>query len=242
MIDKRIGEVYINMLPFWKRWFVKTIRFFGGTGGFSNEYFEDFLNTCIGDIEKNNIKKVVVDLRWNTGGSMTLGNILLYALGVDKYKSYSSEIKKSVLFNMQMEAMGINTNQFNDKDTTKGFSYTKSTESEETIKKRYNGDVYFIISEWTFSSAVQLATIVKDNHLFKVVGEPTSERPSHLGEVLFLKLPNTNLICSLSCKQFHRPDKSKDNEDTLYPDVTINLTYNDIIHGVDRAYEWIAKQ
>ena len=45
-------------------------------------------------------------------------------------------------------------------------------EGAEKIIKRYKGDVYFIISERTFSSAVQLATIVKDNHLFKVIGEP----------------------------------------------------------------------
>ena len=78
--------------------------------------------------------------------------------------------------------------------------------------------------------------------MFKIVGEPISEKPSHFGEVLFLKLPNTNKICSLSCKLFHRPDESKDNDETLYPDVTIYKTYDDIINGIDRAYKWIAAQ
>lgn len=216
--------------------------FFGGSGGIPNENFEDFLNTCIDDLTKNNIEKVIVDLRWNTGGSTTLGDILLYAFGIDKFKSYSSEIKESELYKLQMEAAGLSDNNIEDEDTTDEFYYTKLTEGTESIKQRFKGDVYFITSEWTFSSAVQLATIVKDNHLFKIVGEPISEKPSHFGEVLFLKLPNTNKVCSLSCKLFHRPDKSKDNEETLYPDITIYKTYSDIINGIDSAYEWIAAQ
>jgi len=242
MVDKKVGEMYIELLPFLKRWFIKTIRFFGASGGFSDVYFEDFLNSCLEEIEKNNIKKVVVDLRWNTGGSMTLGSNLLYAFGVDKYKSYSSEINRSELFNLQMEDMGIDVNEFNNEDTSDGFYYTKAIEETKNINKRFKGDVYFITSEWTFSSAVQLATIVKDNGLFKVVGEPTSGRPTHFGEVLFLKLPNTSIVCSLSSKLFHRPDNLQDNKETLYPDVTVYKTYNDIINGIDRVYEWIAIQ
>lgn len=244
MLDKRVGEMYVELLPWWKRWITKTIMFFGGSGGIPNVNFEDFLNTCIDDITKNNVKKVIVDLRWNTGGSATLGEILLYAFGIDKHKGYSSEINESELYKLQMEALGLSneTENVNNVDTSDGFYYTKLTEGTEIIKQRFKGDVYFITSEWTFSSAVQLATIVKDNHLFKIVGEPISQKPSHFGEVLFLKLPNTNKICSLSSKLFHRPDKSKDNEETLYPDVTIYKTYDDIINGIDRAYNWIVAQ
>jgi len=57
MVDRRVGEMYLDLIPFWHRWFVKTIRFFGGSGGFSKIYFEDFLNSCLEEIEKNNIKK-----------------------------------------------------------------------------------------------------------------------------------------------------------------------------------------
>ncbi len=242
MIDKRVGEMYLNMQPFWLRWLKKTIRFFGGSAGYSRENFEEFLNPCIEDIEKNNIKKVIVDLRWNTGGSMSLGDILLYAFGVDKYKSYTSEINESELYKLQMKTLGIEKVMSDDNDTTDGFRYTRLAEGAENIKRRFHGEVYFITSEWTFSAAVQLATIVEDNHLFKVVGEPISERPSHFGEVLFLKLPNTKVICSISSKLFHRPDQSKDNDETLYPDVTIYKTYDSIKEGRDPVYNWIVRQ
>ena len=124
MIDKRIAEKHIDLLPFWKRLSVKTIRFFGGGGGFPDEYFEDLLNRCLDDIEKNHIRKIAVDLRWNNGGSMTLGNFCFMHLACDKYNGYSSEIKKSELYNMQMETMDIDINKFNNADTTNGFSYT----------------------------------------------------------------------------------------------------------------------
>lgn len=242
MIDRRIGEMYLELLPWWKRWLAKTIRFFGGSAGIPDMYFEEFLNTCIADISKNNIEKVIVDLRYNTGGSATLGNLLLYAFGVDNLKGFSSERKKSVLYKMQMQAMGIDHDFDENEEVSDSLFHTASTEGADKIEKRFKGDVYFITSEWTFSSAVQLATLVKDNHLFKVIGEPVSEKPSHFGEALFLRLPNTDLVCSISCKQFHRPDKSKDNEETLYPDVVIYKTYSDIINGIDRVYEWISVQ
>lgn len=242
MIDRRIGDKYLDALPFWKRWLAKTVRFFGVNIGLPKTCFDDFLNSCISDMEKNGIKKVVVDLRWNTGGNSSLGDLLLYALGVDKYKSFSSEIKYSELYKLQMGAYGVDTTKPVIKDTTEEIFYTKWAYGADNIKSRFKGDAYFITSEWTFSSAVMLAIIVKDNKLFKVVGEPISERPSHFGEVLCLKLPNTKLNCSLSCKLFHRPDKSKDNEETMYPDKIIYKTYDDIINGIDRVYEWVAMQ
>lgn len=241
MVDRRVGEMYLDLIPFWHRWFVKTIRFFGGSGGFSKIYFEDFLNSCLEEIEKNNIKKVIVDLRWNTGGSFILGNQLLYALNVDKYEGFSSDINVSELYKLQNGAIDNNLTPVVD-NSADDASSPKLTVGVEKIKRIFSGDVYFITSEWTFSSAVMLATIVKDNNLFKIVGEPISERPSHFGEVLFLKLPNTNIVCSLSSKLFHRPNKLKDNEETLYPDVTIYKTYDDIKNGRDAVYEWIVKQ
>lgn len=243
MVDRRIGEMYLDMLPFWQRWGINTWRFFGGSGGFPEVYFDEFLNTCIEDIEKNNIKKVIIDLRWNYGGNFIPGNILLYAFGVDKYKGFSFDINVSELSKLQRGNLESVKNTTDVKDSSNNYYYyTNSTKWTENIKKRFNGDVYFITSEWTFSSAVLLATIVKDNHLFKVVGEPIRERPSHFGDVLFLKLPNTKNICTLSYKLFHRPDKSKDNDETLYPDVTIYKTYDDIKNGSDPVYEWIVKQ
>jgi|GEM_PF-5062052 len=241
MKDKRIGEMYLNLQPLWLRWIKKTIRFFGGSAGFSKIYFEDFMNDCIADIKKNKIKKIIVDLRWDAGGSMSLGDILLYALGVDKYKSYSSEINDSELYKLQMKTLDIKNNIAVDSNSYDGIRYTKNTLGTEKIKSRFHGEVYFITSEWTFSAAVQLATIVKDNHLFKVIGEPVSERPSHFGEVLFLKLPNTKAICGISSKLFHRPDRSRDNEETLYPDITIYKTYKSIKDGIDPVYNWIVR-
>ncbi|MCK9209942.1 MAG: S41 family peptidase [Ignavibacteriaceae bacterium] len=242
MVDRRIGEMYLDMLPFWQRWGIKTWGFFGGSDGIPEVYFDEFLNTCIEDIEKNNIKKVIIDLRWNYGGNFIPGNILLYALGVDKYKGFSADINVSELSKLQRGNLESVKNTTDANDPSNNYYYTNSTKWTENIKKRFNGDVYFITSEWTFSSAVLLATIVKDNHLFKVVGEPIRERPSHFGDVLFLKLPNSKNICTLSYKLFHRPDKSKDNDETLYPDVTIYKTYDDIKNGIDRVYEWIAAQ
>ena len=241
MIDKRAGERMLGLVSFWKRLFVNILRFFGANVGIPDQNFEDFLNPCLKDIKEDNVKKVIVDLRWNSGGSSDLGELLLYALGIDKYKSYTSDINESELYKLQMHTLGLDKKISTETDTSDSYRHTKYATGVDKIKNRFHGNVYFIISEWTFSSAVILATVVKDNHFFTIVGEPISERPSHFGEVLFLKLPNTGDVCRLSCKLFHRPDKTKDTEETLYPDITIYKTYENIIRGIDGAYNWIVQ-
>ncbi|MFH0733348.1 MAG: S41 family peptidase [bacterium] len=240
-VDKRIGEMYINMLPWYKRWLAKTYSFFGGNIGIPDDYFEDFVNECVTNMKANNITKVLIDLRNNSGGSSYLGDLLFYAFGVDKYKSFSADIKYSELLKMQMEAAGREYKPTTNNDTiTDNFAYTKNAEGVEKITQRINADVYVAVGEWTFSSAVMFATTAADNKIFKVIGEPISERPSHFGEVLFMKLPNTKRVCTLSCKQFHRPDTTKDNDETLYPDVKIYKTYQSITTGVDPVYDYVA--
>ncbi len=99
--------------------------------------------------------------------------------------------------------------------------------------------MYFLVGEGTYSSAIILASLVEDNNLFTTVGQPTRGRPSHYGETLVLKLPNSGIVCRISCKKFFRPDTSKDSENALYPDVIIWPSFEDYKHGRDPVFEWV---
>ncbi|MGE5352955.1 MAG: S41 family peptidase [Acidobacteriota bacterium] len=239
--DKEIVNYYLQRRPWWQRYLAKTARFFGLLPKGCNDYFHEFLNDMIEDMESNAVKTLVVDLRNNGGGNSMLGNELLYALGVDKYKSIGSSLKVSRLYKMQYPEAKVDAagKSGTSADTAVAYSYL---DYSEKIPKRFKGKVYYIIGEWTFSSAILHAATVEDNKFFPVIGEATMERPSHFGDLLFLRLPNTKSVCRISSKQFHRPDKTKDGDDTLYPDVPVYKTYRSIIDGTDPAYEWIIKQ
>ena len=77
------------------------------------------------------------------------------------------------------------------------------------------------------------------NKLFTVVGEATSQMPSHCGDLLFLRLPNSKILCTISYKHFHRPDRSKDTDEALYPGILVCKTFNSLVQGTDLAYDWI---
>jgi uncharacterized protein YbaP (TraB family) len=88
----------------------------------------------------------------------------------------------------------------------------------------------------TFSSAGMLLTNARDHHVGTIIGANSTFSPSHYGEVLPFRLPNTNLLGSISCKYFARPDAATADEPFLRPDVEINLD------DKDAAWRYIVEQ
>ena len=89
------------------------------------------------------------------------------------------------------------------------------------------------------SAAQVLATTLKDNGLAVIVGTPVGNKPSCQTGASLFKLPNTKLIISLSYLYMERPDTSRNNENTLYPDVLIEKTLPAMRNGHDEPFEWI---
>jgi len=82
---------------------------------------------------------------------------------------------------------------------------------------------------------------MSDNRLCTTVGQPTGGRPSSFGDIVFFSLPNTKNIISVSWRYFERPDKSKNSDVTLYPDVEIYPTIGDVLEGNDPVFDWIVE-
>ncbi len=72
--------------------------------------------------------------------------------------------------------------------------------------KQFEGQVVFVMGKRTFSSAGMLFTMTRDNYIGTIIGTTSTFRPSHYGEVLPYRLPNTGVLGSISCKFFARPD------------------------------------
>lgn len=64
-------------------------------------------------------------------------------------------------------------------------------------------------------------TLIRDNNLGKVIGEPSGNKPSAYGDLLLFQLPNSKLPLTLTYKYFSRPDISKDLEEAIMPDYPI---------------------
>lgn len=201
--------------------------------------FSDFIDKMNADLKQHHIQKLVVDMRYNGGGNSMLGDQLLQYLGVDtdgisKYKTFVR--KSDFLFKCMPD--------FYDCRKGKPGELIPMEDCEHLsflpkIKNRFEGKVIFIQGQNTFSSANYLLTTIKDNHLFPIIGTPTSQKPTCFGDVLPVELPFTGTKGYISHSFFERPDVSRNEQDCLYPDFHIPVSMNERLKGIDKCWEWI---
>ena len=94
----------------------------------------------------------------------------------------------------------------------------------------YEGQVVFVMGPKTYSSAGILMTYARDNHIGTIIGTNSIFSPSHYGEILPYRLPNTDILGTISCKFFERPDSASVDETFLKPDYEVDLR--------DKAAAW----
>lgn len=151
--------------------------------------FSDFIDKMDADINQHHIRKLVVDMRYNGGGNSMLGDQLLQYLGVDTgtISRYKTLVRKSdFLFKCMPDFYDCSKCKSEELITMGDF---ENLHSLPKIKNRFEGKVIFIQGQNTFSSANYLLTTVKDNHLFPIIGTPTSQKPTCFGDVLPVELP-----------------------------------------------------
>lgn len=98
----------------------------------------------------------------------------------------------------------------------------------------FDGEVYFLTSNKSFSCSVYALTILKDNKIVKTIGEPTGQKPAFNfhGEGSDGKLPNTGWSFMMTSSLNTRPMDIQEDH-SLYPDIVVNTTSYDILHSLD---------
>jgi len=140
----------------------------------------------------------------------------------------SNESVEKIIFDMRYNGGG---------NSSQGTAFIEKLaqflEANPTIK------TYVVLGRATFSSAIINAMDFKrlTNAIF--VGEETSGKPNHFGEVRNFQLPTSQLTVNYSTKYFKY---TVENVNTITPDVTIELSFSDFMKGIDPVYEWIKKQ
>lgn len=102
---------------------------------------------------------------------------------------------------------------------------------------KFSGKVFLLIGPGTYSAASDFATTMQDNHLATLVGQPISQQPTSFGDNLYFQLPHTKIGGTVSHRMFYRPDATKDDEPTLYPDIEVWTTIEDLLNGRDPVFD-----
>lgn len=189
--------------------------------------WDAMLDNMFAEMKSKGIKRLIVDAQYNNGGSSMLCDELLIRLcPFEKLQLLSTSLRFSRLMAEYNPRIAIAKQSWEaDGHIEELYPMPSGNVGPDFVQPEvFDGETIFVQSERTYSSAGILMTLVRDNHLGIIVGTNSTFSPSHYGEVLPYRLPNTNVIGTISCKFFARPDKEHIDDKTLAPDVAIDLT------------------
>ena len=218
--------------------------------------FDEFTRDMMAEIKEKGIKTLVVDLQYNSGGNSQLGDVLLSWLYPHQdTKRYGVDVRVSELLctfypNYRQYTVDGNPLEMGCLYDYMGFDHSKDYQTDYNApqdparhifnydrEQIFGGNVVFIQSKDSFSSATLLLTLARDNGIGIIIGTPSGGKPCHYGDVLYAQLPNTNTMATVSHKYFRRPNMALENKECIVPDVEIELNHTER----DMAWEWIVE-
>lgn len=142
------------------------------------------------EVKQKNIRNVAVDLCGNGGGSSLVGNEFVKYLPVEKYADGPYDWRWNIL----------------------NFHSNPLISNQQNKNLLFDGNVFILTDKDSFSAAKDFAMLIQDNHLGKIIGEPSSNAVNGYGEVSYFYLPNTGLYVQISTKKWYRIDSSNTDE------------------------------
>ena len=177
--------------------------------------FKKFLDSTFQILQKENIENLIIDIRKNGGGNSALGDELLQYISPVPFAQYGKTIVKFSDITKQL-----------DKTYNAKPDGIEIYDSEELIELRenslrYRGNVFLLISHYTFSSASDFSWAFKCFKAGTVIGEETGGLAVCFGDIISLKLPNTGLFYNCSFKKFYNYGATDENIHGTLPDYNV---------------------
>lgn len=190
--------------------------------------FKVFLDSTFTIIKHDRISNLIIDIRKNGGGDTGLNALLLTYLTSNPFYEYSKHIEK---LTSDIRTSNEYYSQFK-KDTI--FERTKYKYYENKVENPllFKGKILLLTGIETFSSGTELAMLIKDYNLGKIIGQETGGIPTCYGDRFDFELPNTKIEVGVSYKWSLRPSGVDDNRGVI-PDIILNPSLLDILSGKD---------
>lgn len=189
-------------------------------------YFEGVIDSIFAEVKKDNVRSLIIDISKNRGGNSAVGDLLINHFYNKPYKDYQCNWKRSNDYLNLMKSWKIENKEY--EQTKAGDILHYNSEVIEPAKNSnfFMGKVYILVGSGTFSSAIQFATIVKDNSMAAIIGQvPEDGHPNHFGEMYSTELPNTKINLRFGVKEWIRP-AGKTPQNILTPEILFKLSEN----------------
>lgn len=189
--------------------------------------WDTMLDEMFAQMKEQDIQTLVVDAQYNNGGSSMLCDELLIRLRpLDKLERFTTSLRFSNLMGTFNPRIVIAKQAWEEAGhIDELYQMPEGKVSPDFVQPEvYKGNVVFIQSAKTYSSAGILMTLARDNRLGTILGQTSTFSPSHYGEILPFTLPNTGELGSVSTKFFARPDSTRLYDKVLEPTVRLDLS------------------
>ena len=207
------------------------------TFSYDLEKYRALLKDVFTQIQTAGVKKLIIDVRSNTGGNSALGDALIDMFNSKPYRHYSMRWKRSVQYVEEMQRKKIpvpdNYLALRPGEMLSGESQVVTPVDNPL---RFKGRVYVLSAKETFSSGQMFLAVIKDSGLAKIIGEENNEPVCSYGEIFFFNLPHSRLRTSVSVKYFIPPAGCKDARGVL-PDIPVKRRVADYVTGRDAILE-----
>lgn len=192
--------------------------------------FKVFLDQVFEEIKENNLDKLIIDIRENSGGDSSLNDLLLSYITKKPYRQSSGRYWKVSKQAKEYYKKNSYENHFGDEfmDTYYQSQDGKVIETmdESLIFPRktahfFSGETCFLIGPNTFSSANFLADAVKTYKLSTLIGSATGEFTNDFGEVLQFRLPNSGNYVYVSSTYDIGANANPNIMQPVFPDIKV---------------------
>ena len=195
-----------------------------------DDYVHTFLDSTFSLIKEKNIKNLIIDLRYNSGGNSRVGDEFFQYISAVPFVQYGKTYVKisNVLKEWKPEEYG-------DKEISTIFVY--DDEELTPLREnplRFNGNTYLLTSTNTFSSASKFAWTFQYFKMGTVIGEETGGLIVCFGDMISFNLPNTKIHFGVSHKKFYGYGAGDENTHGVIPDVEIPAE-----QAMEKAFELI---
>lgn len=202
--------------------------------------FVSNLDAFMAEVLEKNIENIVVDLKYNPGGNVTVAFAFLNFLKRD-YKGVAVTQRTSPAMYTQIPAFGTEAyrellkSQGIDPDSKVWVQTSDDVKQDANIflpevaeDDKYSGKLHAFTGNYTFSSANLFSLLIADNKTGLTIGQPTGNATIFNGSQLFAYIPHTPYVLSSSSGLNTRPNPTLGLESALYPDVPVALTWDDV--------------
>lgn len=173
--------------------------------------FQQFVDNSFKSIKEKHIENLIIDVRFNGGGSPESSIHLLKYLAKHPFAYFSKT------------------------DNSKGYGM------QQPFKDGFNGNLFFLIDGHGKSTTGHFMALVKEMNLGTIIGEELGSNQFCTAGQTILRLANTKLVYYVANTTSRLADTNLPDEKGILPDYEITQSIEDYLNKVDTVKEYAFK-